>query len=180
MGQRKSLSDPKKFIFFAENSVFMFYIFTVSIKTDLNMCEGGRKYLGSHFKYRVADVRSHSVALEMKTAITHFKPVTGRKSLIEFSLFSLLFYSVLHDESLHVLAEKYHILDTYSSTKNRKNDTLLLQISIKTFGICDIGVRFANSEIAGTCLETRARPTCRSLQILSKFKEVFSIQVELQ
>ena len=72
------------YFFFAENSVFMFYTLTVFIKTDLNMCEGKCKYLGSHFKYRVADVRSHSVAFEMKTAITHLKPVTGRKSLIEF------------------------------------------------------------------------------------------------
>lgn len=87
---------------------------------------------------------------------------------------------MVHDESLHVLAEKYHILETYLSTKNRKNETLLLQISIKTFGICDIGVSLANSEIAGTCLETRTRPTCRGLQILSKFKVVFSIQVEPQ
>ena len=87
---------------------------------------------------------------------------------------------MVHDESLHVLAEKYHVLETYSSTKNRKNDTLLLQISIKTFGICDIGVSLANSDIVGSCLETQARPSCRSLLILNKFKEVFSIQVEPQ
>ena len=62
---------------------------------------------------------------------------------------------MVHNESLHVLAEKYHALETYSSTKNRKDDTLLSQISMMTFEICDIGVSFANSEIVGTCLETQ-------------------------
>lgn len=62
---------------------------------------------------------------------------------------------MVHDESLYVLAEKYNILETYSSTKNGKNDTLSLQIVMKTFGICDIGVSLANSEIVGTCLETQ-------------------------